>query len=217
MFQLNSRGYVDTGFVKYLTVKEFKIINKEVERLESPSMKLCLRVLMYLGLRISEAVKLKRDNFNKDFSILNYEQCRKSKLRIKQRMIPTLLKRQLQGYYKKWFWKMKERFLFFPYKNQSKNSHITRGAIIHKVMILRRKTGIDDYYYIRRDGKKLYRFSAHTFRHFAIWRYYEAGGKCLKIAQEMIGHTKPETTAKYINVLESTNKERLVIEKAFDI
>ena len=65
------RNYVNTGYIKYLTDKEFKKIKRYVERrIKSPSMKMCLKVMMYLGLRVGEAVRLKRSNFNENFSVL---------------------------------------------------------------------------------------------------------------------------------------------------
>ena len=65
------------------------------------------------------------------------------------------------------------------------------------------------------NGKKLYRISPHTLRHYAIYRYYKAGGNDLIAAMQIIGHKKTETTAKYINAIEGANCEKEIVSKAF--
>ena len=62
-----------TGFIKYLTDEEFLKIKDYVEnKIQSPPTKICLKVMMYLGIRVGEAITLKRSNFNDDFSKLTY-------------------------------------------------------------------------------------------------------------------------------------------------
>ena len=177
-------------------------------------MKLCLRNLMFTGIRVGECIELKRDNFNKDFTTATFE-LKKSK-RIKERIMPSFLSKELKAHYKKYYWRMTDRYLFFAnWLNKSKNPHLLRSTIEAKIKDLRDELGITDVYYVCKDGKKLYRLSPHTLRHYAIYRIYKAAGNCIITAQQIIGHKKLETTAKYINALDTMNNEAQIIEKAF--
>src|SRR3989338_8282230 len=89
-----------TGYIKYLTDDEFKKIKQYVEKLQSPSMRICLKVLMYLGLRSSEAIALKRQNFNKSFSKLIYTTLKSRK--VKERHVPSFLGDELAAYHRQW-------------------------------------------------------------------------------------------------------------------
>ncbi len=203
-----------TNYIKYITDDEFKIIGKWINKLESPAIKACLRTLAFTGIRVGECVELTRDNFNKDFSVVTFE-LKKSK-RIKERILPSFLSKELVQYYKKYYWRMTDHHMFFAnYKNQSKNKHIQRDSVGAKFKQLREELKLDQVYYVCKDGKKLYRISPHTMRHYAIYRFYKAAGNCIITAQQIIGHKKIETTAKYINALDSMNNEAQIIEKAF--
>ena len=61
----------ETKFVKYLTDAEFQLILKELDNRSYP-LRMFLKTLAYLGLRVSDAISLKRENFNKDFSNIIY-------------------------------------------------------------------------------------------------------------------------------------------------
>ncbi len=213
--KLNSKGYFDTGYVKYITDKEFKEIRDWFEkRLESPSTKLCLKILMYMGLRNGEAVVLKRENFNEDFSLLTY--ILEKSGQPKDRIIPNFLQKELKKHYRKYKKRMIENYLFFAsYRNQSKNKHLQTSTIRLKFKQMRKALSLEHTYYTRKDGIKLFRISPHTLRHYAIYRYYLSSGNCMLTAQQIIGHKKMETTARYINMLASKNVEAKVIEKAF--
>lgn len=224
MVRLNKRGYVDTGYRKYLRVDEFKAIEKYIkEKIKSPAMMMCIETIMYTGLRVSEVIGIKRENFNNDFSMLTIE-LKKSK-KIKDRRIPRFLAVKLKDYYNRHNKRMikendkikESRFMFYAsYKNQSKNKHLQRTSIELKINQITDALGINQVYYKTRKGRNLHRITPHTFRHFAIWRYYKAAGNDLVAAQQIIGHTKPEVTAGYINALESANNENDITEKAFN-
>lgn len=213
--KLNKRGYFDTGYIKFLRIEEFKQIETYINNLQSPAMKTCINVMLYTGLRVSDATKLKRSDFDKDFKIANILQQKTGKsLDIS---IPEILRSKLITYYDLYKDNMINDFLFFSsWRNQSLNDHLKRSSIELVFVKMRRKIGLDHSYYTNRKGIKLYRISPHTLRHFVAWRYYEAGGKDLKIASEMIGHSKIETTARYINALESNNNREKIIELAFN-
>lgn len=206
-----------TGYIKYITDEEFKKIENYINGLQSPSMKMCLKLMIYLGLRAGEVVELKRENFNECFTHLSFKLKKRKNKNIKDRRLQEKLSLLLKEYY---FWfrsHMREGYLFFPFKNQSKNSHIQRDAVTAKFNLMRKCLGIDDVYHVCKDGKKLYRLSSHTMRHYAIWRIYKATGDDIKAAQQIIGHIKMETTARYIYHIEAALKEKEIMEKAFEI
>lgn len=209
------KKYHLTGYIKYITDHEFKQIKNYVDKkIESPPMKMCIKILMYLGLRSGEVVELKRDNFNKDFSELTFTV--KKTHKIKERKVQKKLSKGLIRYYKKYKARMINEYLFFPtYKNQSTYEHLQRNCVSAKFGIIRNDLNIKHVYYTCKDGKKLHRLSSHTLRHYAIYRYYIASNKDIIAAQQIIGHDKTETTAKYIYNIEAKNNEQKIIEKAF--
>jgi len=205
-----------TYYIKYLTDDEFKKIKAFFEKLKSPSMKTCLKVMMYLGIRTSEAIQLKRENFNKDFSVLRFQVKKKKYPEIKERAVPEILRRELAAYYKAWHHRTKQGYLFFPtFRNQSKNLHLQGSTIRDKFKVMRRELGLNEVYYTQINGNKLHRISPHTLRHYALWKIYLAAGNCIISARDIIGHVKTETTARYIRSVHNRNKEREIIEKAF--
>ena len=222
--KLNKRGYVDTKFVKYLTIEEFKAMDRDIDQnVKSNSMRMLLKFLGKTGLRVGEGIRLQRSNFSRDFSILTYEM-EKSDGEIKSRKMPRDLQEEFKDYYNrnnKRMLKEKEddnesRYMFYAsYRNQSGNPHLQRSTVELKLNQITKRTGLDHVYYVARDGKKFHRITPHTFRHFALWRFYEAGQKDIVKAQQIIGHKDPKTTFRYINALASANDEQEIIEKAY--
>ncbi len=218
----------ENGYIKYLTDKEFGKIRRYVQRLNSPSLKMCIKIMMYLGIRVGEAIRLQRSNFNhgkdvKSFSKLIFRT--EKSFRVLERRIPESLRQELKEYYLKHNWRMvkedpknnQSRYLFFAnFRNSSKNKHIQRSTINFLFGRMRRSLGLNEIYSICRDGKRLHRVSPHTLRHYALWKYYQASGNDLVMAQQMIGHKKITTTANYINALKSGNNELNIIEKSFN-
>jgi|TARA_Y100000296_G_scaffold781_1_gene768 integrase len=205
-----------TGYIKHITDQEFIRIREYIEhRIKSPSMKMCLKVMIYLGLGAGDVNDLKRSNFDKNFLVVNF--IRKKTGKPVERKLQNFLSQNLLFYYIKNKHKMIDGYLFFAsYKNQSKNKHILRNVITAKFSQIRKDLDLNQVYYVCKDGKPLYRLSSHTMRHYAIYRYYLASGKDIKAAQQIIGHSKIETTAKYIYSMEAKNREQKIIEKAFN-
>lgn len=184
-------------------------------KIQSPSTKLCLQMMLYLGLRVGESIALKRSNFNNNFSALTFLPLKKRKPTVHTRVIPAALQAHLIEYDQKFSKYYRNGYLFFPYKNQSKNEHITKSTCELWFRRMRLDLEMNDCYYVRKDGNPLFRVTPHTLRHYAIWRYYEAANKDLIVAMQIIGHEDIKTTARYINALASLNNERDIVEKAF--
>lgn len=206
----------ETGYIKYLTDDEFKAIKKFVDQdIRAPPSKMCIEIMMYLGLRVGEAVALKRDNFSKDFSRLIYMPSKNKYRRVHERVVPDFLKEKLQTYHKRFCRRYRNGYMFPPFMNGSKNNHILKFTIANWFIKIRRKLNFNHIYYMRKNGKPLFRISPHTLRHYAVWRYYVASGKDLRITQQIIGHKKIQTTADYINAVASSGNEKRIVEAAF--
>lgn len=209
-----------TRYKKWLTPAEFQLIKHYVENfVRSPSAKMCIKVIMYLGLRVGEATRLKRDDFTKDFSRLTFYPLKKRHCKVHERIVPACLRKELVKYQQSWTHRYREGHLFFPYRNQSAAHHLSTHAIRRHFVLMRRHLKWEYVYhtYTNRRGKacKMYRISPHTLRHHAAWRYYEASGRNIKVVQEMLCHEKFETTASYIHSLRSLEQEEEVVNKAF--
>ena len=205
-----------TGYIKYITDTEFKVLEKLIKSVRSPPLRIALKIMAYLGLRTIEAVSLKREMFNQDFSKVVY--IRAKTLQPKERIIPSFLQQELIDYDKQFSHLYKEDYISFAnFNGGSKNKHILTTTIRHFFVKARRLLGINEVYYITKNGVKLHRLSPHTLRHYAIYRYYKAANNDLVAASMIIGHKKIETTAKYINALINNNLEKQVIETAFNI
>lgn len=213
------KRYPETGFVRYLTSEEFKRIEEYVGyRLEtSPPAQMIFYCMMYLGLRVGEAIKLRRENFNEGFSRLTFAPLKKRTPKIHQRLIPEILQKKLIEYDKRFKTLYREGYLFPPYNNQSTNSHIQCTTIHFWCKRMREDLKLGQVYYRRTDGNPMHRLSAHTFRHYFAWRLYTVSNHNIKAVQEILDHEKYETTANYINALESSNNklEKFLLDKAF--
>ena len=214
----------ETGFVRYMKPAEFEqIIQWVFTRLEkTPPTQMAFLTQAYLGLRISETIALKRDNFNKDFSILTFTPLKSRTAKIHTRTIPKVLQALLTTYNIKWRRRYRNGYLFPPFRNQSKADHIKRSTIHHWFMRLRKELDMMDCYHTVPqtnfpNGKRLFRISSHTFRHHFAWKIYTASGKDIRAVQQILDHKDITTTSIYINALKSAhdNYEQSIVDKAF--
>jgi integrase len=167
-----------------------------------------------MGLRVGEIINLKRTNFSSDWRVLTYIMEKSHKPH--DRLVPNFLVQELKGYYLKYNWRMTDKYLFFAnWDNQSTNPHLQRNTIGLFFQDMRRDLEMDQVYYVRKDGKELHRVSPHTLRHNFAFLVWEASGHDIKAVQELLGHSKAETTFKYINALQSKESELMIMEKAF--
>lgn len=207
--KLDKRGQINTGFIKYLTIDEFKQIEQYINtKIFSPSMRMALTVMIYTGVRVGDLIQLKREDFKEGFKILDFVmQKTGERLRI---ALPKKVSNSLFEYWYKYKHRFRNHYLFFAsYSNQSNEKHLQRSSIELRVRQMCRDLNLDDTYF-----KNLHRVTPHTFRHFVAWRINEVAG--LKAASEWLGHKDTRTTSKYINALDSANNRERIIEKAFE-
>lgn len=211
-----SKKKYETGYLKYLREEEFEKLLTFLYSRKSPSLKICILSMAYLGLRVSDAVELKRTNFNHDFTIMT-KTIRKTKKTL-TRILPGILVKQLKHYYRNWSSYMIDDYLFFAnYCNQSKNKYLQKSTIQIFFSKLRKHYGWDIPYHTRSDGKTLHRISPHVCRHYAAWKYYKASGNDGRAVQQMLGHKHIDTTMKYINALQNIDgREKQIINDAWN-
>lgn len=212
------KRYQETGFQKYMLDDEWRKIKEYVitKMYTSPPSQAAILTLMYTGRRRGEIVRLKRSDFNKDFSILRYQPLKKrNKIVIHQIPITPQLQKWLYFYDKRYSKYYRDGYMFPPWKNQSKNKHLQASTLSYWIVKITEKLGINEVYYKRSDGKILRRLSAHTFRHFAAFRFHNASDKNLRATQQFLCHEKIDTTAGYIMALRTIEEAKEVVDKAW--
>ena len=195
-----SKQYL-TGYIKHIYDHEFERIRRYTKtKIQSPSMRMCIGLMIFLGLGRSDVNNLKRQNFNDDFSVLNFT--RKKTGKPVERKLQDWLSKELKKYYKKFNHRFIDDHLFFAsYKSISKNQYIQANSITQRFARIREHLQIKEVYYTTKTGTPLHRLTSHTMRHYAIYRFYLAAGKDVKAAQQIIGHTKIETTSKITPII----------------
>ena len=218
-----TRSERETGYQKYIRPMEWEMIKHWLKtRLTSPSSKMCIYTFAYLGLRINEAVPIKRHQFNNDFTIFRYSPLKKGKKNIIHEVsVPKRLSEMLVDYNRRWNKRYREGCMFFPWKNQSKNDHIRDSTIRYIFDRMRKELKLVDIYYVRPNGGgPLNRITPHTLRHYFAYNFCMAASKKMgdgmKATQERLAHTRIETTAKYINALKTSNMEAEIADLAAD-
>lgn len=208
-----------THYQKYLTSEEWRKITEWLEtKLKSPSSRIVFYIMAF-GLRVGEAVRLKRLDFNADFTKLYYTPLKKrGNPTIHERFIPPSLQERLQAYDKKHKRRYRNGFMFFPFANQSKNDHIQRSTISFLFTRLRKDLNFKEVYFVRegtRDLKMraLYRITPHTLRHYFSLNFYLKSNHNLVLTSQVLSHADVRTTARYINPLKASKLEQDAINQ----
>ena len=170
--------------------------------------RLIFYILIYMGLRVGEVCRLTRENVQGNKLVFQLEKSN----RTHERVIPDWLMCLLNKYmndYKIYGW-------LFPTKHckqyNGKNEHIVRPTLGCYIKQFRDQYGLTDVYFICKDGKKLYRISIHTIRHWFLCKLYEKCGDLILVAQ-IIGHKKFQTTFDYIMAWKKHEREKELVNK----
>lgn len=205
---------METGFVKFLRRDEFDLLLKEVLKRNSRQFEICFKLMAYLGLRVSDATKLKLENLNKSLTEVTYMDT-KTKV-IQNKMIPPFFRIELQEYIDRYRHRFIDDFLFPPLHNRiSKNPHLQPSTFRNFFMKFRRKYGFDKPYHVCNNGQRLYRISTHTLKHFCLFSVYEASGHDMSFVKTFSGHKDMRHTIRYIEHEDNRTRQSEILEKAF--
>jgi integrase len=190
----------ETKFIKYLLPAEFDIIINDLAKRDSVSLQRCVRCCAYAGLRVSDATQLKEEHVNRQWPRLEYTDHKTGFHQIRE--IPVWFWEELLQHITENKHRMIDGYLFPP-DRASRNPHIQGSTIRHFFKDVRERHGWDIPYYTCKDGKKLYRVSPHTLKHYCAWKLYKASGDNLVFVQEYFNHQEPKHTLRYVRGMEA--------------
>jgi len=177
----------------------------------NPRHKLCFQLMYYLGLRISEGVKVRIQDFNLElewFRVYAPKTDRVDSLPLKDNPIVPILKEYLREYRQEV--ERNQGYLIY-----GKNGHMSKYCMRNKFEKYREKAGFMDIYAWSEgtgrqkwDKKPLYRFSTHSLRHSYITKVYRET-KNPVVTKELARHKSFNTTLNYINLVDNDKEEAM--------
>lgn len=201
---------VKTGYKKTISKSEIDTITKNVSGIKARTI---LRIMQYTGMRIGDACSLERNSIKDDFGYFRIVEQKTGKVAIKP--IPVKLKKILKVYLREVRLDKNNKYLFQPRIRKDRRTHIQSDHIRWSIYKAARKTGLEDCYYVRSNGKKLHRISPHTWRHYFATQVYEKSGYDARAAKDMLNHVDIKTTFRhYIDDL--SVKQRVALANLVD-
>jgi integrase/recombinase XerD len=164
-----------------LTINE---VSKLIKATTNPKHKLIIKLLYGCGLRVSELVNLKKQDFDFEEEIIFIRQAKGRKDRFVK--IPNKMKEELQA-----FSKLNNENYFFPSNRGGKLSTATIRKIVEKS---------------RKKAKLNKRVHPHTLRHSHATHLLEQGTD-LRIIQKLLGHLDIKTTQIYTHISKQSIKK----------
>ena len=200
---------------KYLKESEFLLLRRCVEKRKSRPFQVCFYIMAFLGLRVSDATALREENWSRDYCELNYTD-KKTKV-LQHKEVPPFLVNIISQYVEQYRHEFVDGFMFPPLHNRiSKNKHLQTSTYRNFFVRFRRSYGFDKPYYTCKNGKKLYRISPHTLKHYCLYKVYKASGNDLNFTKTFSGHLEMKHTIRYIEHEDNRLKQAEVLEKAFN-
>lgn len=179
--------------------------------IENPRHRLCFQLMYYLGLRISEAVKVKIQDFNLElgwFRVYAPKTDRMDALPLKDNPIVPILREYVRHSEREI--KEHDGYLIF-----SERGHLSKFCMRNKFELYREKAELMDVYawsegtgMQKYDRKPLYRFSTHSLRHSYITKVYRET-KNPVVTKELARHKSFNTTLSYINLVDNDKEEAM--------
>lgn len=207
-----SRG-INRNFTEDTLKRFFSVI-------KNPRHKLCFQLQAYLGLRISEAVKVNLEDVNLEAGFLRVHSAktgRTDQLPLRGPIAPILEK-----YIKRFRRKIKSHGGFLVYSDQKTEGYITKDTMRVKFAKYRSRAGLDQGYADvkvtggqkgRKEGfRRLYVLSTHSLRHYFITEIYKKT-KDVATTQALARHVNFNVTRDYVNI-SATDLEK-AMEKTF--
>lgn len=200
-------------FSFFIDKTELRILDSFFAK-QIPQIRIAYIFTRFLGLRRSDAVRVKTENIHDDILIMTQF---KTKNPI-QLPLPKQILEYLKAYIQVFKHDIDEHKGYFAFSTRKKG-HISAQTISTKYAEFRRKfakeLNIKPYKH-RKDGNPLYRIKSHIHRHNIINYVYKRSGNDLLTAQTIAGHTRPSTTMDcYLNK-PTPNDLRNLMESAFE-
>lgn len=169
------------------------LAKKQVKRMikiaDNKKHKLAIMLLYSAGLRVSELVKLKKQDFDFENNLIRIRQSKGKKDRV------TILSEKTTKPLLEHFWNLEGEHVF-----PGKNKHYSTKTIQEIVAKAGKKARV---------GKKV---TPHMLRHSFATHLLEEGTS-IRIIQKLLGHTRLETTQVYTHIADSNLKN---IKSPFD-
>lgn len=187
-----------TEYEKYISDDERSEILKFADSWNSPAVRMVIHFMDQLGIRVSEACIIKISDIDFNERVVNVTSTKQKKIikRIMSDKLITILQKHISD--NSDLISLRQGFICATlFGHGAKRPHITKSAIMNFFLAFRNQRDDKGEYFIRKDGRKMTRFSSHVLRSHFITRLYEATGN-LRIVQLEIGHKKLETTSRYV-------------------
>lgn len=198
---------IETGYKKCMSKEE---VRKFLEFLQTQSdqVRICYLIMVILGIRTSEAISIRLHQIRGNRLVLKLRKTNK----IHERIMPNYLKNIIYEYIYEYKGYFREGYIFPPLNNQSRNLHLSRNTLCWVMKEFRDKYKLNDWYYQRRDGNKLYRISPHTLRHAFTSRILQETND-LMFVKDVVGWNKLQTVVTYASAFKRIEREEKIINK----
>lgn len=186
------RGFTTDELKKFLAV------------IVCPRDRMCFEAMAYLGLAISDAVRINTENI--DFEGNKYAFRRYKTHKVEWRPMGEHIKDEFRGFLLHNFNRMRHNYLIYP-KNSSTTAYFASESTMRNHFDrYRRMSGLDDYFAeiphtdpkLRARGKtsKMYRLTTHSFK-FWYAKYVRSVLKDPALVQAFTGHSSRKNVAIY--------------------
>ena len=175
-------------------------------------------LMAFRGLRINEALHVKTEDFNDDYSKLDIILC-KSHI-FDTFPIPSKLQKILKHYCKTYYWSFHNGFLFSKYTgkselgNMSKQSACAMFSKIRKRAIEWGHLSFDDGF-LMKNGNKRHRISNHALRRWHETRIYYKNHKDSVLLRDVMRYRKTTSIEPYVRSAQIYNDEQQILDQTF--
>lgn len=202
-----------TGYKKFMTDDEILMLI-DYANTQTDLIRLAFYILIFMGLRVGEVVRLQYSNIHGNKLVFPLEKSN----RIHERVIPQIVLFELKNHLRKY--DINEGYIFstkYSFRYNGQHDHIQTSTIGCHIKKFREKEHINDCYYTRKNGNKLYRVSVHTIRHWFLVKSYEKSNKDVLLVADIIGHKKLETTFSYLRAWRRMQREESLVNSIAEI
>lgn len=206
---------METGYTKFMTDAEFKAVRDWVLcNVHSPSSLTAFFFLLYTGTPPVDTLSIKLSDFSHDLSQAHIVRQKTGRPYIIR--IPVVMRNILTYYIKHYRHRFINGHIFFADFHCSNNNEFLQTSTLRKIMVkCRKELGLEQVYYNCVNGKKLYRISLYTLRHYVAEKLYFASNNDIMFVKDYLNHKKISTTQKYLRGFRNTEYVEKVLGNAW--